>query len=101
MAYLRIFSSAIDPADREEVERLFREDVRPTFLGMPGCMGIDLAISVEPNAGGLVDGAAISRWESLEHMNQAVDAPEAQESLGRIGNLLRHSPAIRVFEVLP
>lgn len=98
--YLRIFQSAVDPADVDDVRRLFIDDVQPAFLSRPGCIAMELVINTEKNAGGLVDGAAISRWESLDAMDAALQSREIREALVRILQLLRQEPLSRVFEVL-
>lgn len=97
---LRLFMSAVDPADLEEVRRIFERDVRPAFLAQPGCLGIELAVTVERNAGGLVEGAAMSRWASVEEMERGRQAPEAQRSLEHIRRLLRQEPVFKVYEIL-
>ncbi len=70
--YLRLYQSAVDPADVAEMQRLFIDDVLPAFIGRAGCVGIELAVTVEPNAVGLVEVAAISRWSTLEEMAAAM-----------------------------
>jgi quinol monooxygenase YgiN len=95
---VRFFYSAVDPSDVEEVQRLFLEDVRPAFQ-RPGCQGIELLINVEHNAGGLVDGMAMSRWESKEAMEEALATRPVQEALVRVSQYLRQEPVTRVFEV--
>jgi quinol monooxygenase YgiN len=96
---VRLFFSAVDPSDVDEVRRLFLEDVRPAFAGRTGCLGIELLINVTSNAGGLVDGMAMSRWESREAMNDALDSRAVQEALVRVTQYLRQEPVTRVFEV--
>lgn len=98
--FLRLFLSAVDPADVDEVRTLFLEDVRPTFAAHEGCLGIELIVNVEKNAGGLVDGAALSRWTSLEAMETALATRDVVDSLVRIRQLLRQEPVSKVFEVL-
>ena len=98
--YLRLFQSAVDPADVEEVRRLFVDDVKPTFLALPGCLAVELVVNVEKNAGGLVEGAAISRWSSLAAMEDALDSRDVAEALVRVQQLLRQEPISKVFEVL-
>ena len=98
--YLRFFRSAVDPADVEEVRRLFLEDVRPVFEKLEGCLGMELLINVDKNAGGLVEGAAVSRWVSKEAMDAAVESRAVSEALVRILQILRQEPISRVFEVL-
>ena len=97
---LRLFQSTIDPADVEEVRRLFIEDVLPVYEKLDGCLSIELVVRSEPNAGGLVEGAALSRWESRDAMEEAVMSRPAKEAQVRIVELLRQEPVIRVFEVL-
>lgn len=97
---IRVFSSAVDPADVDDVRRLFSEDVKPVFAAVAGCGGIELMVSTEPNAGGLVEGAAVSRWESKEAMDGALASRQVSEALVRVLQLLRHEPVTRVFEVI-
>jgi quinol monooxygenase YgiN len=99
-SYLRIFYSAVDPADVDEVARLFDDDVKPVFGALEGCTSVELVISVDKNAGGLVDGAAISRWSSLAAMEEALASREVAEAMIRVRQLLRQEPVSRVFEVL-
>ena len=98
--YLRFYQSAVDPADVEEMRRLFVDDVVPAFSHSPGCLGLELTVSVEPNAGGLVEGAAISRWSSLDEMAAALASHEVQEALVRVRQLLRQEPVSKVLQVL-
>jgi quinol monooxygenase YgiN len=98
--YLRLYQSAIDPTDVQEMQRLFAEDVMPVFTGCKGCLGLELTVSVAPNAGGLVEGAAISRWSSLDDMAVALDSHEVREALVRVRLLLRQEPVAKVLQVL-
>ena len=98
--YLRFYQSAVDPTDVEEMQRLFVDDVVPAFAGRPGCLGLELTVSVETNAGGLVEGAAISRWSSLDEMAAAMSSHEVQEALVRVRQLLRQEPVSKVLQVL-
>ncbi len=98
--YLRFYQSAIDPSDVEEMQRLFEDDVVPAFSKSPGCLGLELTVSVEPNAGGLVEGAAISRWASLDEMSAAMASHEVREALVRVRQLLRQEPVSKVLQVL-
>ena len=98
--YIRLFQTAVDPADVEEVTRLFDDDVKPVFARLAGCLSIALVVSVDKNAGGLVDGAALSRWSSMEEMEVALESREVAEALIRVRQLLRQEPISRVFEVL-
>ena len=98
--FLRLYQSAVAPADVEEIKRLFVDDVVPAFSGASGCLGIELAVTVEPNAGGLVEGTAISRWSSLGEMAAAMASHDVQEALVRVRQLLRQEPVSKVLEVL-
>jgi quinol monooxygenase YgiN len=97
---LRLFQSTIDPADVDRVRRLFKDDILPVYDRLPGCLGIELVMRTEPNAGGLVEGAALSRWASREAMETAMASRPVQEAQVRIFELLRQEPVVRVFEVL-
>ena len=96
---VRFFYSAVDPSDVERVRNLFLEDVRPAFDGQSGCLGIELLINVTSNAGGLVDGVAMSRWTSREAMDVAMASRPVQEALVRVTQFLRQEPVTRTFEV--
>jgi quinol monooxygenase YgiN len=98
--FLRVFQSAVDPDDVETVRQLFADDVLPAFTSLTGCLGVELLISRERNAGGLVDGAAVSRWTSVEAMDEAVASRPVREALVRVTALLRQQPVTRVFEVV-
>jgi quinol monooxygenase YgiN len=98
--FLRLYQSAVAPADVEEIKRLFMDDVVPAFSGASGCLGIELAVTVAPNAGGLVEGTAISRWSSLDDMAAAIASHEVREALVRVRQLLRQEPVSKVLEVL-
>ena len=98
--YLRFYQSAVDPSDVEEIRRLFVDDVVPAFSRSPGCLGLELTVAVEPNAGGLVEGAAISRWSSLDEMAAALASHEVREARVRVRQLLRQEPVSKVLQVL-
>ena len=100
MAFLRLYSSAIDPADRDELEGLVRENVVPAFERVPGCLSVELGVNVEPSAGGLLEGAFITRWATLDEMQRGVESVQAHDSLARVLPVLRQAPAVRVFEIL-
>ncbi len=99
--FMRLYQSAVDPADVDEMRRLFVDDVVPAFRQTTGCLDIELAVTVEPNAGGLVEGTAISRWASLEEMNAAIASRGVQEALVRVRQLLRQEPISKVLQILP
>lgn len=98
--YLRFFSTAVDPSDVDEVRRIFTEDIKPAFEGMAGCTSLELMISVEKSAGGLVDGAVLSHWSSLDELNAALESRTVAESMVRILPLLQIEPVIKTFEIL-
>lgn len=98
--FLRLYQSAVAPADVAEVKRLFVDDVVPAFTSASGCLSIELAVTVAPNAGGLVEGTAISRWSSLDDMAAAIASHEVREALVRVRQLLRQEPVSKVLEVL-
>ena len=96
---IRIFDTAMDPGDIERAKQLFRDQVRPAFLGFDGCTGIDMCIGVEEHSGELVDVASISRWESIEAVQGAAATEEYQEALADIRKLFAQNPIVRHFEV--
>ncbi len=97
--YVRLYQSAVDPDDVDEVRRLFAADVAPVFAACPGCISVELGVSADVNAGGLVEGAAISRWSSLEQMEAAFGTREVSEAIVRVRQLLRQEPVSKVLEV--
>ena len=98
--YVRLYMSAIDPNDVPAFQRVFNEDVRPTLLKHGGCESIELVANVDRNAGGLIEGAAITRWRTLEEMEVALAQREVQESIVRVRQLLRQEPVTKIYEVL-
>jgi len=98
--YVRLFSSAIDPNDLPEVKRIFAEDVGPAFESFSGCLSIELLLGTDPNAGGLVDAAALSRWNTQEELTTAIESREVAESIVRMLPFLQLEPVIRMFEVV-
>ena len=96
---IRIFDTAMDPGDIEVAKQLFRDQVRPAFLGFEGCTGIDMCIGVEEHSGELLDVASISRWDSIEAVQAAAATDEYQEALAEIRKLFAQNPIVRHFEV--
>ena len=96
---IRIFDTAMDPGDIERAKQLFRDQVRPAFLGFQGCTGIDMCIGVEEHSGELLDVASISRWDSIEAVQAAAATDEYQEALAEIRKLFAQNPIVRHFEV--
>lgn len=98
--FVRLFVSSVARSDIEEVTRFFEEDVVPAFLAQPDCLGIELLVATNEDVAGLVEGGAISRWATLEGMNNALLSREVQRSQARIKELLRREPIHKVYEVL-
>ncbi|HEX2701491.1 MAG TPA: hypothetical protein VHM89_14925 [Acidimicrobiales bacterium] len=98
--FLRMFQTAVDPADLEEIRRLFADDILPAYRQFPGCTSIDLVVAVDHHPGGLVECAAVSRWDRLESMGEAMESRAAKEAQVRVFELLRQEPLVRVFEVV-
>src|SRR5688500_8418342 len=97
---VRLFSSAIDPTDLPEVRRIFGEDIAPVFKSLPGCLSMELLLGTDSNAGGLVDAAAHSRWNSHDELTVAIESRAVAESMVRILPFLQLEPVIRMFEIL-
>jgi hypothetical protein len=98
--YLRLFSTALDPSDLSEVRRIFAEDVKPVFESLRGCRSMELMIGTGSNASGLLDGAAVSRWDGLDDLHEAIESRAVSESMVRILPYLQIEPVIKTFEVL-
>ncbi len=98
--FLRLFTTAVDPSDVDEVRRIFTEDIKPAFEAMGGCTWLELVVSTEKNAGGLVDGAVLSHWTSLEELNAALESRTVSESMVRILPFLQVEPVTKTFEIL-
>ena len=95
---IRIFDTAIDPADVEKAKELFRETVRPAFERFPGCDGIEMFMGVEDHSGDLVEVAAVSRWESTDAIAKAIDSDDYSEALAELRKLFAQAPLVRHFE---
>ncbi|GEM_PF-1055917 len=98
--YVRFFFSAVDPADSDEVQRIFFEDVKPAFDAEPSCEGVELLVSTATNVGGLVEGVVMSRWRADADVERALRSRAIAESLVRVRQLLRLEPIIRTFRSL-
>jgi len=97
---VRLFASAIDPSDLDEVRRIFAEDIAPVFEALPGCVSMELLLGIDRNAGGLVDAAILSRWSSPDDLAKAIDSRAVTESMVRILPFLQLEPVIRMFEIV-
>jgi quinol monooxygenase YgiN len=98
--FLRLFSTAVDPSDLEEVRRIFTENIKPAYEAMTGCTWLELVVATEKSAGGLVDGAVLSHWESLDDLNAALESRTVAESMVRILPFLQIEPVTKTFEIL-
>lgn len=96
--FVRLFTSAIDPNDVGEVQRIFAEDIRPVFESFAGCVSMELLLGMDRNAGGLVDAAALSRWKTPDDLSTAIESRAVAESMVRILPFLQLEPVIRMFE---
>lgn len=95
---IRIFDTAVDPADVESAKELFRTTVGPAFDRFPGCHGIEMLIGVEDHSGDLVEVAAVSRWDSVESIANAIDGDDYNEALTELRKLFVQAPLVRHFE---
>lgn len=95
---VRMFDTAMNPDDVERGKELFRTQVRPAFDGFDGCLGIDMYIGLDEHSGGLVDVAALSRWDSLGHMEKALGSADYGSALAEIKQLFEQNPIVRHFE---
>jgi hypothetical protein len=98
--FVRLFSSAIDPSDLGDVRRIFAEDIGPVFEAFTGCLSMELLLGMDRNAGGLVDAAALSRWNSQDDLTTAIESRAVAESMVRILPFLQVEPVIRMFEIV-
>lgn len=98
--HVRFFWSSMDPADVSELRRIFLEDVKPVFAALSGCSAVELAVCADTNAGGLLEGAIVSRWDSLDQLGQGLESRGVAESLVKLLPLLRLEPVIQTFQIL-
>jgi heme-degrading monooxygenase HmoA len=97
---VRIFDTAMDPADVEKGKQLFREQVKPAFEAFDGCRGVEMILGVEEHSQDLVDIASISRWDSLESIETATSSDDYKTALEEIRKLFQQSPIVRHFELV-
>lgn len=97
---IRIFDTAMDPDDIERAKELFRRDVRPVFETFSGCHGIEMSIGVEEHTGDLADVAALSRWDSLDAIERAIQSDDYGEAMAELKKLFQSAPIVRHFEVV-
>ena len=96
---VRIFETAVEPEDIDRGRRLFREQVKPVYEKFPGCRGIELQVGLDEHSGDLVTVVTVSRWESMEAIEEATQLPEYSGALTEIKKLFQQTPIIRHFEV--
>lgn len=95
---IRMFDTAIDPVDVERAKELFRQNVQPAFDGFAGCHGIEMFLGLHEHSRGLVDVAAISRWDSEAAVEKALGSDEYNEALDELKKLFQQNPIVRHFE---
>jgi hypothetical protein len=100
MTYVRMFLTALDPSDVDTVRSVVLAEIKPVFEAIDSCISVELLVSIEQNAGGLVDGCILSRWESLDELRQAVSSPEILDVVNRLRPLLRQEPIGRIYELV-
>ena len=97
---IRMFDTAVDPEDVERGKEIFRSAVKPVFGALKGCHGIELLLGLEEHSGGLVDVAAIARWDSREAIESAMETDEYKDALAELKALFQQTPIVRHFEVI-
>lgn len=97
---VRIFDTSVDPGDVERGKQLFRDDVQPAFARFPGCHGIEMLISVEEHSGDFVQIAAVSRWDSMQAIDEATGTTEYATALAELRKLFAQTPIVRHFETI-
>lgn len=97
---IRLFLSAVAPADVDRVVEVFREDVVPVFEAHPDCLGVELVVSSEPGVDGLVEGGALTKWLSREAMEAALASEALSASQIRVREYLRREPIRKIYRVL-
>ncbi|MGH9116810.1 MAG: antibiotic biosynthesis monooxygenase family protein [Acidimicrobiales bacterium] len=100
MAYVRMFVTALDPADVAAVRDVVLSEVKPVFESQTACSSVELLVSTEQNAGGLVDGCILSRWDSLDDLRQAVSSPAILAVVDKLRPQLRQEPIGRIYEIV-
>jgi quinol monooxygenase YgiN len=95
---VRVFETGVDPADVAQAIELFRAEVKPTIEGFRGCRGIEMMVGIEERSGDLVDVLAISNWDSLEDIDEAVSSPQYSEAMTGLRRLFQRTPIVRHFD---
>ena len=97
---IRMFDTAIDPEDVERGKAIMKDKTTPTFAGLAGCHGITFFMGLEDHSGGLVDVAAISRWDSMEAIESAMETDEYKQALAELKEIFQQTPIVRHFEAV-
>ncbi len=97
---VRIFDTAVNPEDVERGTQIFLEQVKPFFDKLPGCHGIEMLIGAEEVAGGVIEVAAISRWDSLGAAEDATNNPDYEQALAEFRTLFEKTPIVRHYETV-
>ena len=100
MAYVRMFLTALDPADVDTVRAVVEAEIKPVFEALESCTSVELLVSTQQNAGGLVDGCILSRWDSLDDLKDAVSSSAILAVVDRLRPQLRQEPIGRIYEVV-
>ncbi|MEA2505668.1 MAG: Antibiotic biosynthesis monooxygenase [Actinomycetota bacterium] len=95
---VRVFDTAVDPGDVPQAIELFRNKVRATIEGFPGCRGIEMLVGVEERSGDLLDVLTISRWDSAEAIEQAYATREYNQVMKELRELFQRTPIVRHFQ---
>ena len=97
---VRIFDTAVNPEDVERGTQIFLEQVKPFFDQIPGCRGIEMLIGAEEVAGGQIEVAAVSRWESLGAVEDATNSPDYDKALEEFRKLFERTPIVRHYDAV-
>ena len=97
---IRMFDTAVDPEDVERGKEIFKASVKPTFDALEGCHGIEFMTGMEEHSGGLVDVAAISRWDSKAAIDAAMQTEEYKTAFAELKELFQQTPIVRHFDTV-
>lgn len=97
---IRMTDTAINPEDADRAKQLFLEKVRPAFEAFDGCRSVDLLVGLSEQAGGFVDVALVSRWESEANIRSAVDSPSYEVAMSDLKSLFEQNPIVRQFDTV-
>lgn len=97
---IRMTDTAINPEDADRAKQLFLEQVRPAFEAFDGCLSVDLLVGLSEQAGGFVDVALVSRWDSEAHVSSAVDSSTYKNAMLDLKSLFEQNPIVRQFDTV-